>query len=194
MMATALGAAVSDGLEDGRVVSGVGGQYNFVDMSNALDAARSVLMFRAVREDAGAAESNVRWNYGHTTIPRHLRDLYVNEYGIADLRGRNDEDCIIAMGGITDARFQGTLVQQAQRAGKLRAGFNPPGHWIDNTPVHLSARLRAFRHDGTLPDYPLGSDFTDVEQRIVKALGWLKANTATPWKTIGTVLRALGAQ
>ena len=33
-----------------------------------------------------------------------------------------------------------------------------------------------------------------MEQRIVKALGWLKANTATPWNKIGTVLRALGAQ
>ncbi len=194
MMATALGAAVSDGLEDGRVVSGVGGQYNFVDMSNALDGARSVLMFRAVREDTGAAGSNVRWNYGHTTIPRHLRDLYVNEYGIADVRGRNDEDCIIAMGGITDARFQQALTEQAQRCGKLRAGFHAPGHWIDNTPVHLSARLRAFRHDGTLPDYPLGSDFTEVEQRIVRALGWLKANTAMPWKKIGTLLRALGTK
>ena len=32
MMATALGAAVSDALDDGRVVSGVGGQYNFVAM------------------------------------------------------------------------------------------------------------------------------------------------------------------
>ncbi|MCH6482513.1 acetyl-CoA hydrolase [Pseudoxanthomonas sp. LH2527] len=194
MMATALGAAVSDGLEDGRVVSGVGGQYNFVDMSNALDGARSVLMFRAVREEAGSAASNVRWNYGHTTIPRHLRDLYVSEYGIADVRGKNDEDCIIAMGGITDARFQQALVDRAQRAGKLRSGFHAPGHWIDNTPVHLSARLRVFRHDGTLPDYPLGSDFTEVEQRIVGALGWLKANTAMPWKRIGTVLRALGAR
>jgi len=194
MMATALGAAVSDGLEDGRVVSGVGGQYNFVDMSNALDGARSVLMFRAVRDDTGKAASNVRWNYGHTTIPRHLRDLYVDEYGIADLRGKNDEDCIIAMGGIADARFQQELVARAQRAGKLRAGFHPPGHWIDNTPVHLSARLRAFRRDGTLPDYPLGSDFTEMEQRIVKALGWLKANTATPWKKVGTVLRAMGAR
>ena len=91
MMVTALGAAVSDGLEDGRVVSGVGGQYNFVDMSNTLDNARSALMFRAVRDDAGKAASNVRWNYGHTTIPRHLRDLYVNEYGIADLRGKMRE-------------------------------------------------------------------------------------------------------
>ncbi|PPJ43259.1 MULTISPECIES: acetyl-CoA hydrolase/transferase C-terminal domain-containing protein [unclassified Pseudoxanthomonas] len=194
MMVTALGAAVSDGLEDGRVVSGVGGQYNFVDMSNSLDNARSALMFRAVRDDAGAPASNVRWNYGHTTIPRHLRDLYVNEYGIADLRGKNDEDCVIAMGGITDARFQSALVERAKREGKLRSGFHAPGHWIDNTPVHLSARLRAFRHDGTLPDYPLGSDFTEVEQRIVKALGWLKANTATPWKKIATVAKALAAR
>ncbi|KRA51549.1 acetyl-CoA hydrolase/transferase C-terminal domain-containing protein [Pseudoxanthomonas sp. Root630] len=194
MMATALGAAVSDGLEDGRVVSGVGGQYNFVDMSNTLDNARSALMFRAVRDDAGAPASNVRWNYGHTTIPRHLRDLYVNEYGIADLRGKNDEDCVIAMGGITDARFQPALVERAKREGKLRSGFHAPGHWIDNTPVHLSARLRTFRHDGTLPDYPLGSDFTEVEQRIVKALGWLKANTATSWKKIATVAKALVAR
>ena len=191
MMATALGAAVSDGLEDGKVVSGVGGQYNFVAMSHALDDARSALMFRAVREDGGQAVSNVRWNYGHTTIPRHLRDLYVNEYGIADLHGRNDEDCIIAMGGITDVRFQQDLVRTAQRAGKLRGGFATPGHWIDNTPVHLSARLRAFRHDGTLPDYPLGSDFTEVEQRLVKALGWLKTNTRTPWAKATTVMRAL---
>ncbi len=191
MMATVLGAAVSDGLEDGRVVSGVGGQYNFVAMAHALDGARSTLMFRAVREDGGKAASNVRWNYGHATIPRHLRDLYVSEYGIADLRGRSDEDCIVAMCGIADVRFQSGLVERAQRAGKLRASFHPPSHWIDNTPVHLSARLRAFRRDGTLPDYPLGSDFTEVEQRIVRALAWLKAHTATPWSKLGTVLRAL---
>ena len=84
MMATALGDAVSDGLEDGRIVSGVGGQYNFVAMAHALEDGRSVLMFRARRGEGARGESNVRWNYGHTTIPRHLRDLFVNEYGIAD--------------------------------------------------------------------------------------------------------------
>ncbi|MCW5574393.1 MAG: acetyl-CoA hydrolase, partial [Steroidobacteraceae bacterium] len=35
MMVTLLGAAVSDTLADGRVVSGVGGQYNFVAMAHA---------------------------------------------------------------------------------------------------------------------------------------------------------------
>ncbi len=193
MMITALGAAVSDGLEDGRVVSGVGGQYNFVAMAHALEDARSVLMFRALRDATGKPQSNVRWNYGHTTIPRHLRDLCINEYGIADLRGRNDEDCVIAMAGITDARFQAGLLEQAQHHRKLRRGFTTPAAWTDNTPAHLTARLRRFRHDGTLPDYPLGSDFTEVEQRLVKALSWLKNQTATPLAKVTTVLRALSA-
>ena len=49
MMVTGLGAAVSDALADGRVVSGVGGQYNFVAMAHALPEARSILCVRATR-------------------------------------------------------------------------------------------------------------------------------------------------
>src|SRR6202011_1561216 len=36
MMATLMGAVISDGLENGQVVSGVGGQYNFVAQAFAL--------------------------------------------------------------------------------------------------------------------------------------------------------------
>ncbi|MCL1635409.1 acetyl-CoA hydrolase [Luteimonas sp. SX5] len=179
MMATALGAAVSDGLDDGRVVSGVGGQYNFVAMAHALPDARSALLLRAVRDGGGRAESNIRWNYGHATIPRHLRDLYVDEYGIADLRGKTDEDCVIAMAAIADARFQRGLLETAKRSRKLAEGFQPPAQWSNNTERALRERLAPLRSDGTLPDYPLGSDFTEVEQRLVKALGWLKSNSAT---------------
>ena len=191
MMATALGAAVSDGLEDGRVVSGVGGQYNFVAMAHALPDARSILLLRATREAGGRTASNIRWNYGHCTIPRHLRDIYINEYGIADLRGRNDEDCVIAMAGITDARFPRALLETAKRSRKLRADFAMPAAWSRNTPQRLREALAPFRGDGTLPDYPLGSDFTEVEQRLLKALGWLKAQTATPWAKLGTIATAL---
>ena len=191
MMATALGAAVSDALEDGRVVSGVGGQYNFVAMAHALPDARSVLMLRAVREAGGRAESNLRWNYGHATIPRHLRDVYVDEYGIADLRHASDEDCVLAMAGIADARFRDGLLQAARGAGKLRAGFVPPPRWDRNTPQRLAGALAPFRADGTLPDYPLGSDFTPVEQRLVRALAWLQARTATRRGKVRTVLEAL---
>lgn len=191
MMATALGAAVSDGLEDGRIVSGVGGQYNFVAMAHALDDARSVLMFRSHRDDGAKAESSVRWNYGHTTIPRHLRDLYVNEYGIADLLNQTDEDCVIAMTAITDARFQGELIEIAKQSKKLRVDFSGEPEWSRNTPLRLHETLAPFRKDGTLPDYPLGSDFTEVEQRLVKALGWLKVETATLPKKLLTVVKAL---
>lgn len=191
MMATALGAAVSDALEDGRVVSGVGGQYNFVAMAHALPDARSVLMLRAVRDSAGRSRSNVVWNYGHTTIPRHLRDVYIDEYGVADLRGRSDEDCVIAMAAITDARFQQDLIDTATGNRKLREDFSPPTHWARNTPAHLRDGLAPLRADGTLPDYPLGCDFTEVEQRLVRALGWLKARTGGRLDKLRTVARAL---
>ena len=193
MMATALGDAVSDGLEDGRIVSGVGGQYNFVAMAHALDDARSVLMFRAQRADGGKVESSVRWNYGHTTIPRHLRDLYVNEYGIADLLGQTDEDCVVAMASITDARFQHGLLEKAKQSKKLREDFIAEPEWSRNSPQRLRDALAPFRSEGALPDYPLGSDFTEVEQRLVKALGWLKANTSSAFSKVETVLRALTA-
>ncbi|MGH8084308.1 MAG: acetyl-CoA hydrolase/transferase C-terminal domain-containing protein [Lysobacter sp.] len=191
MMATALGAAVSDALEDGRVVSGVGGQYNFVAMAHALPGARSILMFRAVRDANGRASSNVAWNYGHTTIPRHLRDSYISEYGIADVRGKADEDCVMAMAGICDARFQQDLLETAKAEGKLRKDFVPEPRVADNTPAWLCETLSPLRRDGTLPDYPLGSDFTEVEQRLVKALGWLKANTGGTTDKVGTLLRAV---
>src|SRR5262249_6110299 len=67
MMATLLGAAVSDGLEDGQVVSGVGGQYNFVAQAFALGDARSIIMLRSTRMAKQRGTSNIRWNYGHTT-------------------------------------------------------------------------------------------------------------------------------
>ena len=191
MIATALGAAASDALEDGRVVSGVGGQYNFVAMAHALPDARSILMFRALRDDAGKPQSNVRWNYGHTTIPRHLRDFFINEYGIADLRNRTDEECVIAMAGITDAAFQAALLEQAKAAKKLDSAFTAPAAWQRNQASVLHAALAPFRSDGSLPDYPLGSDFTPVEQDLLRALTWLKANTRTRTEKLRAVLAAL---
>src|SRR5581483_7661686 len=72
MMVTLLGDVVSDGLDDGRVVSGVGGQYNFIAQSFALDDARAAIVLRATRAHNGRDQSNILWRYGHTTIPRHL--------------------------------------------------------------------------------------------------------------------------
>ena len=190
MMMTALGAAASDALESGKVVSGVGGQYNFVAMAHALRDGRSVLMFRAVRDNRnGSVSSNVPWSYGHTTIPRHLRDIAITEYGIADLRGASDEHCVHRMLAITDSRFQQKIRHKAEA--ELKIAFGTQGLDGGNAPAKLAQTLQPFKQRGLLPDYPLGSDFTPTEQRLVKALGWLKLATATRGGKIATVLRAV---
>jgi acyl-CoA hydrolase len=191
MMMTALGAAASDALADGRVVSGVGGQYNFVAMAHALRDGRSVLMFRATRETGAVNHSCVLWNYGHTTIPRHLRDIAVTEYGVADLRGASDGSCIERMLGLCDAHFQTDLMAEAKRAGKLSRKFSAAPAWSGNRAERLKATLRPYRQMGLLPEYPFGSDFTPVEQRLVRALGWLQSATATPIGKVRTIATAM---
>jgi len=176
MMATLLGAAVSDTLENGQVVSGVGGQYNFVAMAHALEGGRSILLLRATRRSGGKLRSNIVWNYGQATIPRHLRDIYVTEYGVADLRGKSDEECIVAMLGIADARFIDALAAQAKAAGKLRRDFVVPDAWRLNTPAHLGAALAP--HHERFPHFPFGSDFDDTELRLLPALQRLQALSA----------------
>lgn len=189
MMATLLGSAVSDGLENGEVVSGVGGQYNFVAMAHELPEGRSILMLRATRQGRGGVETNIRWNYGHTTIPRHLRDLFVTEYGVADLRGKTDSECVEAMLSIADARFIDALCAEAKAHGKLAADFQIPERWRNNRPEHLKQALAPWRAKGQLPPFPFGSDFTEVEQRLLPALDWLKKRSVT-WRGKAEIFRA----
>jgi acyl-CoA hydrolase len=65
MIATLLGAVASDALESGQVVSGVGGQYNFVAMAHALPDARLLMMLRATHDNKDGLKSSIVWNYGH---------------------------------------------------------------------------------------------------------------------------------
>jgi hypothetical protein len=180
MMATLLGAVISDGLENGQVVSGVGGQYNFVAQAFALTGARSILTVEATRWAGSRLESNIRWSYGHETIPRHLRDIVVTEYGVADLRGKSDADVIAAMLQVADSRFQNELTRQAKDAGKLPANFEIPEAYRQNTPDRIADALRPARQAGHLPFFPFGSDFTEVEQRLIPALQFLQEVQRSP--------------
>jgi acyl-CoA hydrolase len=119
MIVSVLGNICSDGLENGTVVSGVGGQYNFVSMAHALPDARLIMMVRSTRTKGKKTLSNIVFNYGHTTIPRHLRDIVVTEYGIADLLGKPDKQVIAELLNITDSRFQDDLLTMAKKAGKI---------------------------------------------------------------------------
>jgi acyl-CoA hydrolase len=191
MMATLLGDVVSDGLDNGQVVSGVGGQYNFISQGFALEGARAIIMLHSHRITKGKALSNIRWNYGHTTIPRHLRDVIITEYGVADLRGKADRDVIAAMLSIADARFQDELLQQAKHAGKIERSFEIPAAWRNNTPEFIESALRPARDAGALPAFPFGTDFTVEEQQLLPALKTLKAASSLQLASI--LLRGLSS-
>ncbi|WP_339751215.1 acetyl-CoA hydrolase/transferase C-terminal domain-containing protein [uncultured Marinobacter sp.] len=194
MMYTLNGAGVSDGLEDGRVVSGVGGQYNFVAMAHELPGARSILTLRSTRQSRGKVLSNIVFSYGHCTIPRHLRDIVITEYGIADLRGQSDEQVFLRLIRIADSRFQQELLSKAQKAGKVDPAFKLPASWGNNTPASIRRAVSATGDTGLFPPFPFGRDFTDEELMLGKALKGLKAATATRRGKLATLWQALRAR
>jgi hypothetical protein len=195
MMVTLLGAAVSDGLDDGNLISGVGGQYNFVAQAHTLPDARSILMLRSWRlNKKGKPVSNIVWSYGHVTIPRHLRDIFVTEYGIADVRGMSDADVVKRLLAIADSRFQDDLLEKAKRHGKVEADYVIPAEQRNNFPEKIEARLAAFRAAGKLPDFPFGTDFDAAELATAKVLMKLKERKASPMAMFKTLMNGLTAK
>ncbi|MBW2713641.1 MAG: hypothetical protein JRC77_07815, partial [Deltaproteobacteria bacterium] len=184
MMVTMSGAVVSDGLEDGTVISGVGGQYNFVAMAQALPYGHSILQIRSTRMQHGKLKSNVVWNYGHITIPRHLRDIVITEYGIADIRGKTDEEIIKALLNVTDSNFQNELLEQAKRTGKLSADYEIPAAHRNNTEESYKRKLAELKKQELFPTFPFGTEFSDEEITLGRSLRGLKAKTSS---TAGTL-------
>ena len=191
MMVTLLGAAVSDALDDGRVVSGVGGQFDFVSMAQSLDGAMSILMCRARRESGGKFSSNIRWNYGHTTVPRHHRDVYVTEYGIAATRGCSDRDTIDRMLHVAGAEFHSDLIEAPRRSGKIESDYRLADDAANNRPDVIASVFD--QHREHFPPYPLGTELSSDEQVLTVALEWLQTNTATTGKRVRTMLHAVSS-
>ncbi len=175
MMVNVLGAVTSDQVADGRVVSGVGGQYNFVAMAHALPDARLIMMIRSTRNSGGKVKSNIVYTYGHTTIPKHLRDIIVTEYGIADVRGKTDSQVIEEILKVTDSRFQDELIEKAKSTGKLAPDFELAQEYRQNNPERLEAMLKPFQSDGLFVPFPFGTDFTAEEVAIGGSLKTLAA-------------------
>ena len=191
MIVSLLGAAASDALESGQVVSGVGGQYNFVAMSHALPDARLVMMLRSTHDNKDGLRSSIVWSYGHVTIPRHLRDVVVTEYGVADLRGQPDGEVVRRLIAIADSRFQDELVRQAKTHGKLDPHYEVPERYRNNLPQALEAKLHPWVETGLLPAFPFGTDLTADELHIVAALKRLKHATQHPVELVSLAVRSL---
>ena len=147
-------------------------------------------MQRATRESAGALASNIVWSYPHVTIPRHLRDIVVTEYGIADLRGATDEECVQRMLSVCDARFIDALANEAKRHGKLAPDWQVPPSYRENLPATLALKLKPWAQ-ARLPTWPFGCDFDAQELALIGALKRLKAATLTPTGRIATLAKAL---
>ncbi len=191
MMVTLAGAVVSDALETGEIVSGVGGQYNFVAMAHDLPGARSVLCVRSTRGSGKTLQSNILPYYGHITIPKHLRDIIVTEYGVADLRGQSDSEIIKRLINIADSRFQEELLEFAKEHQKVEADYRIPGFARNNTPEKIASVLAPHVKSGLLPDYPFGTALTDQEIALAASLRKIKALAEEPTHFIPRLFKAL---
>jgi hypothetical protein len=105
-----------------------------------------------------------------------LRDANVTEYGIADIRGKSDRDVAVAMLGIADSRF---LLGQAKEIGKIERSFELQKTARNNTRTMIAQALQPARDAGLLPSFPLGSDFSEIEERLIPALHILKLVSST---------------
>ena len=68
----------------------------------------------------------------------------------------------------------------AKDAGKLPKDFEIPRAHRENFPERIAQALKPAREAGLLPSFPFGSDFTEVEQRLIPALQLLRDAQRTP--------------
>ena len=160
-------------------------------MAHDLPGARSVLCIRSTRGGGKQLKSNVVPFYGHLTIPKHLRDVIVTEYGVADLRGQSDSEIIKRLINIADSRFQEELLAFARNHGKLERDYRIPVEARNNTPERLQQALAPLVKKGLLPAYPFGTDLTDQELALAASLRKIKALSEEPAHFISAAFKAL---
>ena len=92
---------------------------------------------------------------------------------------------------VTDSRFQDELAKIAKDAGKLPKEFEIPRAHHENYPERITNALKPAREAGLLPSFPFGSDFTDVEQRLIPALQLLREAQRTPLLLLGLLWQGM---
>jgi len=192
MKATLLGAIAGDMLDNGQVVSGIGGQFNFAYMAHSMRDARLIMAVKSTKGSGKALKSNIVFNYGHCSIPRYLRDIVVTEYGIADIKAQPDHIIIKRMLNIADSRFQQKLLAQAKKNGKVEPDYEIPKEFRNNLPKKVANMLKPFQEKGYFQPFPFGTDFTPEEIRIGGSLKAMKALlVGAPLKFVGKLFLEL---
>jgi hypothetical protein len=86
---------------------------------------------------------------------------------------------------IADSRFQESLLGEARAAGKIAKSHRIPDEHRNNRPKALETALAPYRKHGLFSAFPFGTDFTEEEIVLGKALKRLGERTST---TLGKAL------
>jgi hypothetical protein len=187
MMVTLGSMVVSDGLKNLQEVSGIGGQFDFMEMAQVLKDSRAIINCRSTRKTKTGLESNIVWEYSNISVPRFLRDIVITEYGIADCRSKTDADIIQAMLNVTDSRFQAKLLATAKKHGKIAANYEIPPLYQNNFPSAYGG-IKKLQALGYFKPFPFGSEFTPDEIVLEHVL--LRLKDYSQWQLIGLVLKS----
>ncbi len=83
------------------------------------------------------------------------------------------------------------MLEKAKRAGKIPQDYQIPPHYLHNTPGRIQARLAKYKKMGLLPDFPLGTDFTEEEIILGRVLKGLKLRLSTKGDLMKTIVKAM---
>ncbi|NMA67915.1 MAG: hypothetical protein GX958_00625, partial [Desulfitobacterium sp.] len=145
-----------------------------VAMGHALPDARAIMMIKSTRGSGKALRSNIVFSYGNCSVPKHLRDIIVTEYGIADVRSKPEKHVIAELINIADSRFQNQLLEQAKKAGKLPLDYEIPEEYRNNYPEKITSLLKPYQDKGFFKPFPFGTDLTEMEVALGGALKGMK--------------------
>ena len=110
---------------------------------------------------------------------------------VAELRGQSDSEVVKRLIAVADSRFQDELVAQAKVNGKLEASYTVPECYRNNLPEALEHTLHPWLTAGLLPDYPFGTDLTDDELRMVRAMQKIKHASQHPTELLTMAVKSL---
>jgi acyl-CoA hydrolase len=170
MMITLNGNVISDSLQNMQEVSGVGGQFDLTYMAHKIEEARAIINCRSTRMHKNKITSNILWDYSNATLPRHLRDIFITEYGIADCRSKTDTEVMKAILNITDSTFQESLLLKAKKYGKVVPSYEIPKYFKENYLAKIRPVIKELQSKGFCKPYPFGCDLTNEELVLEKIL------------------------
>lgn len=88
--------------------------------------------------------------------------------------------------------FRGELLNQAKAAGKIAADYTIPTWAQDNLPDKIDALFNRPGVRERFPGFPLGTDFSEDEQRLLEALTALRRDSGSKWKLTRRLARGIG--